>query len=766
MLELTDETTSVPLRQAPVPGESILSFLTRTAEANWYERIRWFLQREFVQRWDIGIWPDARRTKIATLVGISSEEFDELCYRPHPRKARLEDQRYFLGNRVPSMMLDLARRKFCPACMEEDREHPAAFDLRAVTACPIHGCRLQSRCPHCRRETRWGGSSLRRCSDCSGDLADAFPVHIEGDELNCAAAIFRRAGYPLDSSTAGKWLDEANHLDLGTSIELLTILSRLAAHDVNAVIVRESHSQLDRVWPGYSLIVDWPTRFFNCLDRIALGMRATPPRLRKRLFGFSRAFGEFYEQLTIQRWEPWLFLKMSFATYAAQQEVVPVVGRSDGSVCTAEDIAQRPLITPAEAQEFLGRKYYSMKSLIDAGAIDTVQVGGARKRVFVRRADIEKLASGGAPVDKRAASEILGVPTVKLKQMLDGGAITPLVGPAVDGRTHYLFSKNFNLSSLVDMLRSKLEPDNNYPNNITMLTLLRGQETLHVSCRGVFEGISNGDLKVRGWDETRCGIAAAMFNNREVDRFIHFLHDRELGDTDGLTTLRVAHMFSMNPMTIYHFLEKGLLGNGLKWTRKRPRISRLSVEQFRQKYTTAAALARDFSTNAHRILSALSEMGITPAQSRGASKFQTIIFLRSDIDSIELKKRIRHGKMRQPDGDRKFPFLLSNRQMELISSAIPPPSNKPRMDDRVTLSGIIYAIINNVQWVNIPRIYGRSQALRSRLVRWSNEGIFDKILVILSTNDWPRDRVNITTHHLRQFPTTARLLRAGLFPSF
>ena len=52
-------------------------------------------------------------------------------------------------------------------------------------------------------------------------------------------------------------------------------------------------------------------------------------------------------------------------------------------------------------------------------------------------------------------------------------------------------------------------------------------------------------------------------------------------------------------------------------------------------------------------------------------------------------------------------FLLSERQMELISPFFPLAHGVPRVDDRRVVSGIVYVIRNGLQWKDAPRVTGR-----------------------------------------------------------
>ena len=78
-------------------------------------------------------------------------------------------------------------------------------------------------------------------------------------------------------------------------------------------------------------------------------------------------------------------------------------------------------------------------------------------------------------------------------------------------------------------------------------------------------------------------------------------------------------------------------------------------------------------------------------------------------------------------------FLLSDRQMAMISPFFPLPHGVPRVDDRRVVSGIVYVIRNGLQWKDAPKGYGPAKTLYNRFIRWSRLGVFDRIFEALAS---------------------------------
>lgn len=79
-------------------------------------------------------------------------------------------------------------------------------------------------------------------------------------------------------------------------------------------------------------------------------------------------------------------------------------------------------------------------------------------------------------------------------------------------------------------------------------------------------------------------------------------------------------------------------------------------------------------------------------------------------------------------------FWLSDAQMARLEPFFPKSHGKPRVDDRRVLSGIIFINRNGLRWRDAPREYGPHKTLYNRWKRWSDKGIFAKMMVGLAAD--------------------------------
>mgnify|MGYP003121322704 FL=1 len=81
----------------------------------------------------------------------------------------------------------------------------------------------------------------------------------------------------------------------------------------------------------------------------------------------------------------------------------------------------------------------------------------------------------------------------------------------------------------------------------------------------------------------------------------------------------------------------------------------------------------------------------------------------------------------------------------------------PRVDDRRVLSGIIFINRNGLRWRDAPREYGPRKTFYNRRKRWSNMGVFARIMTALAAEVPDHKTIAIDTTHLKAHRTTSSL---------
>ena len=106
-------------------------------------------------------------------------------------------------------------------------------------------------------------------------------------------------------------------------------------------------------------------------------------------------------------------------------------------------------------------------------------------------------------------------------------------------------------------------------------------------------------------------------------------------------------------------------------------------------------------------------------------------------------------------------FWLTDAQMARLKPFFPRSHGVPRVDDRRVLSGIIFLNRNGLRWRDAPAVYGPHKTLYNRWFRWSQMGIFGRILMELVRQDAETEMIMIDATHLKAHRTASSMRKKG-----
>ncbi|WP_312084366.1 IS5 family transposase [Brevundimonas sp.] len=102
-------------------------------------------------------------------------------------------------------------------------------------------------------------------------------------------------------------------------------------------------------------------------------------------------------------------------------------------------------------------------------------------------------------------------------------------------------------------------------------------------------------------------------------------------------------------------------------------------------------------------------------------------------------------------------YWLTDEQMARLEPFFPKSHGKPRVDDRRVLSGIIFVNRNGLRWRDAPSAYGPHKTLYNRWKRWSEAGVFVRMMEGLSGAQTERRTVMIDATYLKAHRTASSL---------
>ena len=98
-------------------------------------------------------------------------------------------------------------------------------------------------------------------------------------------------------------------------------------------------------------------------------------------------------------------------------------------------------------------------------------------------------------------------------------------------------------------------------------------------------------------------------------------------------------------------------------------------------------------------------------------------------------------------------FWLSDPQMARLAPYFPKSHGKPRVDDGRVLSGIICINRNGLRWRDAPKDCGPHKTLYNRLKRWSDKGVFARLMAGLASQHGEEKTVMIDAAYLKAHRT-------------
>ena len=102
-------------------------------------------------------------------------------------------------------------------------------------------------------------------------------------------------------------------------------------------------------------------------------------------------------------------------------------------------------------------------------------------------------------------------------------------------------------------------------------------------------------------------------------------------------------------------------------------------------------------------------------------------------------------------------YWLTEAQIERLKPFCPKSHGKPRVDDRRVLSGIIFINRNGLRGCDAPGEYGPAKTLYNRGKRWSEKGVFARIMAGLAAEGAEHKTIMIDATYLKAHRTASSL---------
>ena len=528
----------LPVSCAPMNDESLLGFVLRLSSANFYHTPRYICYEAGAPRsqWNR---PSAGfpALSLVPLIGGYEPELDCLNYRKSVGGAV---RYYLLGHDLgrSADMMRLAEPVVCVQCVREDRYQRAYFDLSASVACPRHGCLVTQVCPGCRGPLIWYRHGLLECQ-CGTDLSVAETYAADAKLIELMRLIEVRL--EDRSCTAGRLEGQipAPTLEVLPLSDLLKVVDVLGKAGVGCgESLNEQVSGLGKVRAATRILTDWPS-----------GLRQWMVSL-KALNGAD---------------------PLPSPIYAAYQTLFKHRWLSEGMRALKADFLQASSDLWAVAE--------NVNRMCSARA----KASGA---VVPRRRLSEESLKRPAPGVRKVA-KLLGIPESTLHVLRDRG----LYGkPATPGRRQLWGMDDAGtfaarLRALVPEIACSVG---------TRLDVLLGLKFRNPAAKAdLIEAVLTRKIRVIGSDGGKA--ASLLLDVEQTEQFIHMLRVREGDGTYSFP--EAAAEIGLEMGVIGSAVTAGLLESVL--VDGRIRVTRASIQRFRELHVPVVEIARSFGTTSH-----------------------------------------------------------------------------------------------------------------------------------------------------------------------
>lgn len=317
-------------RPRPYGDESLVGYIIRLTEANYYSSPQWIFQMAGLRA--RGVYANVfnrEKDDLSRLSNISDVEADVLWSMAFPVNPfsypKVVKQVKVLGNVVPSDALNRQQIQLCPICLQEKPYYRFFWELSVVSVCPFHHCLLIDRCPQCQELIGWSRPKVAICS-CQFDWRSFRPQVVESEQSTLSSHIYELChlgGLPLENALKVSADNPVAQLNLGSLVNLLVSLLRFCRlpgiryqvfppKEASLGLYLKSATEFERV---FALLKNWPDNFCQLMDRheVFLGYGDSNRYVSGWRF---RDVRDFFESVFI--WfaqKPWEFIQEIFTDY-------------------------------------------------------------------------------------------------------------------------------------------------------------------------------------------------------------------------------------------------------------------------------------------------------------------------------------------------------------------------------------------------------------------------------------------------------------------
>lgn len=593
----------LPVRPQPVPTEPILDYLERLANSNGYNL------REF-QSWFGGEDGVCDKTLSEALCGYPLPSFSG------PESLRVKISANSFGLQVADFTH--MHRRWCPACIASESWMRPVWRLKAATICATHHAHLLQSCPKC-------NSYPDLQSILNGFCACGFKFS-QSVQLATRAEI--RISRLLENSLVGPIALDLGEVEVELNahqvVRLICYTGQFAKgpalHRPGKIRDLESIKVASTLVAGTaSLLVDWPAAYWHCLECF---VEAAPDDASIR-----RVFGPLYHVLYQDLRDPaFQFLREAFELFLLEHWRGELCGRH--RLFSEETINRHRHQGLARVARSAGLGSKRLRKMVhqDRFPANTFNPSSAKHLITIDKEVLARLLPDPNDyLDLRATARLLGLKRTRLRQLVARGVLLADAKPDFRISNRWHFRRTEIEAYLMGIRKSAVQIPSG--DTLTLEHALRYWRIESTEFGELMKALKLGEMSFSMPHQYR--LSELTF---PADELRTWLAKARGATISWISASKASELLALKEQVIYELISKNLLvadvvaknGHAIR------RVSLLSLQNFRDTYVSASALAQQHGVSVSAILKKITAAPVTGPKVDGGRQY---FFKRFEIEA-------------------------------------------------------------------------------------------------------------------------------------
>lgn len=489
----------VPIASPPIQGESLIGYLIRIAGINSYESSAWTLKLAGLGY--VSMKASTWKSGLPSVASVLAQPVDAIRFLAPLNSVGRNHSKVIIpnGETISRYFLNWPTKAICSQCARENNYLSSLWDLRLVTHCPKHGCRLREACSKCGERARFSRTTLDfcRCSNVekwsTQTISDA---HI--GLLRLLSNSFSGTNFDLGQYGFPKQLQKASFREIIETVALLgSSLHRAGRVDGRGYFSINDKGKSAQVSSAADALADWPHGFFRYIGKLVVSDESysAPHLFADSLDSLYRRSVNSQAQFPIiyAGFEAYLGLVADGAAPNGRNDISPSPGR------------HKWLASASDARVWLRVSDKKIGKLISRGLLKTIVVRRGKK---VHRLITHESIDAFLDLKRRligigAAAHMLSISLHALKTLVQAGFLTPFHSPVLDGNHSWRFDQKVLEGFLYELEESVKERE---ADPVQLVVAVRKYNKQGLSYVKLLKMIRDGEIELLMYSQTERGF--------------------------------------------------------------------------------------------------------------------------------------------------------------------------------------------------------------------------------------------------------------------